>query len=59
MAAFASQAIEQGNRRYANAVMKAPILEREEEFELARRWREENDEKACRSAISCRRAISA
>ena len=46
MAAFASQTIEQGNRRYASSVMKAPILEREEEFELARLWREEEDEAA-------------
>jgi RNA polymerase sigma-32 factor len=46
MAAYASQTIEQGNRRYASSVMKAPILEREEEFELARLWREEEDEAA-------------
>lgn len=51
MAAFASQAIEQGNRRYANSVMKAPILEREEEFELARRWREDKDETALHKLI--------
>ncbi|MFB0923121.1 MAG: RNA polymerase factor sigma-32 [Alphaproteobacteria bacterium] len=51
MAAFASQAIERGNRRYANSVMKAPILEREEEFELARLWREEEDEAALHKLI--------
>ncbi len=51
MAAFASQAIEQGNRRYANSVMKAPVLEREEEFELARLWREEEDEDALHKLI--------
>ncbi|MBO6782817.1 MAG: RNA polymerase factor sigma-32 [Alphaproteobacteria bacterium] len=51
MAAFASQAIEQGNRRYANSVMQAPVLEREEEFELARLWREEEDEDALHKLI--------
>jgi RNA polymerase sigma-32 factor len=51
MASFASQPIERGNRRYANAVMQAPILEREEEFELARRWREEEDEAALHKLI--------
>ncbi|MBT3930381.1 MAG: RNA polymerase factor sigma-32 [Rhodospirillaceae bacterium] len=51
MAAFASQAIERGNRRYANAVMQAPILEREHEFDLARRWREEKDESALHELI--------
>lgn len=51
MAAFASQTIEQGNRRYASSVMKAPILDREEEFELARLWREEEDEAALHKLI--------
>jgi RNA polymerase sigma-32 factor len=51
MAAFASQAIERGNRRYANAVMQAPVLEREEEFDLARRWREDQDEDALHKLI--------
>jgi RNA polymerase sigma-32 factor len=51
MAAFASQALEQGNRRYANAVMQAPVLERDEEFELARLWREEKDEDALHKLI--------
>ena len=41
MAAFASQAIERGNRHYASTVMKAPVLEKEHEFDLARRWRED------------------
>lgn len=51
MAAFASQAIERGNRRYANAVMQAPVLEKEHEFELARRWREDKDEAALHELI--------
>ena len=51
MTAFASQAIERGNRRYANAVMQAPVLEKEHEFELARRWREDKDEAALHELI--------
>src|SRR3546814_2308548 len=51
MATFASNNIERGNRRYAAAVMRAPVLEREEEFELARRWREERDEDALHTLI--------
>lgn len=51
MAAFASQAIERGNRRYANAVMQVPVLEKEHEFELARRWREDKDEAALHELI--------
>lgn len=51
MAAYASQAIERGNQRYAGAVMKAPMLEKEHEFELARRWRENKDEAALHELI--------
>ena len=51
MASFASQTIERGNRRYAAAVMQAPILEREYEFDLARRWRDKKDEKALHELI--------
>ena len=34
------------DRRYISAAMKAPLLEREEEQELARRWRDHDDTKA-------------
>ncbi|MBO20970.1 MAG: RNA polymerase factor sigma-32 [Rhodospirillaceae bacterium] len=51
MAAFASQAIERGNRHYASTVMKAPVLEKEHEFDLARRWREDRDEAALHELI--------
>lgn len=51
MATFASQDIERGNRRYAASVMRAPVLEREEEFDLARRWRESRDEDALHALI--------
>jgi RNA polymerase sigma-32 factor len=51
MASFASQSIERGNRRYAATVMQAPVLEREHEFELARRWRDNDDEAALHELI--------
>jgi RNA polymerase sigma-32 factor len=51
MASFASPAIERGNRRYAAAVMQAPVLEREHEFDLARRWRNDKDEDALHELI--------
>ncbi len=35
-----------GDRRYVSAAMKAPMLERDEERKLARRWRDRRDEKA-------------
>ena len=34
------------DRSYVKKAMKAPMLEAEHELELARRWREEEDEKA-------------
>ena len=34
------------DRRYISAAMKVPLLEREEEQELARRWRDHDDAKA-------------
>ncbi len=34
------------DRRYISAAMKAPLLEREEEQELARRWRDHDDTEA-------------
>ena len=51
MASFASHDIERGNRRYAAAVMRAPVLEREYEFDLARRWRDDEDEDALHELI--------
>lgn len=51
MATFASPDIERGNRRYAASVMRAPVLEREEEFELARKWREQSDEDSLHKLI--------
>lgn len=44
--------IDRGNRRYVAAAMNAPILEREREFELARRWREHDDEDALHELVT-------
>lgn len=38
--------IQRANARYIRHAMRAPLLSREEEFELARRWRESNDQAA-------------
>ncbi len=43
--------IDRGNRRYIAATMGAPFLERDEEFTLARRWREEGDAEAMHRLI--------
>jgi len=51
MASYASNEIDRGNRRYAASVMRAPVLERDTEFELARRWRDEADEEALHELI--------
>ena len=51
MASFPSHDIERGNRRYAAAVMRAPVLERDYEFDLARRWRDDKDEDALHELI--------
>jgi len=51
MAFDSARDIERGNRRYIAAVMQAPILEREYEFDLARRWRYHQDEDALHELI--------
>lgn len=45
---MAQSAFESGNadRRFVRKAMKAPLLEQDHELNLARRWREENDEEA-------------
>ena len=43
--------VDQGSRRYISTVMDAPILEREHEFDLARRWRDDQDEAALHELI--------
>ncbi len=43
---------DRGDRRYISTVMEAPILEREYEANLARRWREQGDERALGELIT-------
>ena len=42
---------QQANMRYIRNSMNAPMLEREYELELARRWKEKSDEKALHELI--------
>ena len=41
-----SDPVGRSNRRYIASTMRAPFLEREHEFELARRWRDHGDARA-------------
>ena len=43
---------QKADRRYINRSMKAALLSREREFELARRWREEQDEEAMHELVN-------
>ncbi len=43
---------QKANRRYINKSMKAALLTREREFELARRWREDQDEEALHELVN-------
>lgn len=51
MAYADSAATERSNRRYISAAMDAPVLEREYEVELARRWNDERDERAMHEIV--------
>ncbi len=42
---------QRANRRFIRTAMKVPLLEREHELELARRWREEGDEVALHELV--------
>ncbi len=42
---------QRANLNFIKTSMKEPLLEREREFELARRWREENDEMALHELV--------
>ncbi|HJM50905.1 MAG TPA: RNA polymerase factor sigma-32 [Alphaproteobacteria bacterium] len=43
---------QQANRRFIKAAMSIPLLQREHELDLARRWREEGDRKALHDLVS-------
>lgn len=51
MAHFDDTLTQADNVRFIRGAMNAPLLEREAEYELARRWREEGDEKALHKLI--------
>lgn len=51
MARLQTNQTEQSNRRYIAATMKAPLLERDHEADLARRWRDDRDEQALHEII--------
>jgi len=45
-------ATQRANRRFINRSMRSPLLTREREFELARRWRNEGDQEALHELVS-------
>ncbi|MDJ0948708.1 MAG: RNA polymerase factor sigma-32 [Alphaproteobacteria bacterium] len=51
MSSASSYETERSNRRYIAASMEAPLLEREHEADLARRWLEDRDEAALHELI--------
>ncbi len=51
MAQVSQPPLDEGSRRYISAAMDAPYLEREHEFALARRWREEGDAEALHELV--------
>jgi RNA polymerase sigma-32 factor len=42
---------QRANLEYIRTSMKEPLLERDNEFELARRWREDGDEAALHTLV--------
>ncbi len=52
MAYIDTPATQRANRRYINRSMNAALLTREREFELARRWRDDEDEDALHELIT-------
>lgn len=52
MAYVSAEELDRGSRRYISTTMEAPLLERETEYELARRWREEQDEAALHELVN-------
>jgi len=51
MAHIDDPSTQKANLEYIRSAMREPMLEREDEFELARRWREENDEHALHKLV--------
>lgn len=53
MAHLDDPATQRANIRYIRQSMKQPLLSREHEMELARRWRENEDESALHELVTC------
>jgi RNA polymerase sigma-32 factor len=53
MAHLDDPATQRANIRYIRQSMKQPLLTREHEMDLARRWREEEDESALHELVTC------
>ena len=49
---------DKNDRRYISAAMDAPMLERDYEVQLARRWREEGDANALHEIIEAHIPVS-
>lgn len=52
MANASNYYVDPGSRRYIAEAMRAPLLEREREVDLARRWRDEQDEDALHELVT-------
>ncbi|MBI3440449.1 MAG: RNA polymerase factor sigma-32 [Proteobacteria bacterium] len=57
MAYYEDSAIQQANTRYIHSAMHEPMLEREHELGLARRWKDRGDEKALHELIRAYRRL--
>ena len=51
MSQISTAATERSNRRYISATMEAPLLERDHEADMARRWLTEHDTAALHELI--------
>ena len=52
MANASNYYVDPGSRRYIASTMRAPLLEREQEADLARRWRDDHDEHALHELVT-------
>lgn len=52
MASTSNYHVDPGSRRYIATTMRAPLLEREQEADLARRWRDDRDEDALHELVT-------
>ena len=52
MAGVSNSSVESSDRRYIAAMMRVPLLERDYEIDLGRRWRDEADEAALQQLVT-------